>query len=270
LPYGIPVNIPLPGPGAIQARRANQTFASGSLIANVSTSSYNALQSKMEVRSWHGLTMMMNYTFAKGLGMVSNNSEPETSTVQNFQNVRAERGRTSLDVHQAFIGSVIYRIPTLRGGSPILRTVVGGWGVSNIITRQTGFPFTPTIGTDPANTGTSKRPNRLRSGTLSNPSINLWFDNTAFTVPQAYTFGNSGNNILTGPGLTNWDFALLRNFRFEAASRPLGLEFRAEFFNIANHPNFGLPVTNIQSATVGQILSAGTPRDIQFALKFSF
>jgi hypothetical protein len=64
--------------------------------------------------------------------------------------------------------------------------------------------------------------------------------------------------------------ALLRAFPFEALRRPMGLEFRAEFFNLANHPNFGLPVTNIQAATVGQILSAGTPRDIQFALKFSF
>ncbi len=268
LPFLVPVNIPLPGPGVIQARRANPAFSSGARVENVSTSSYNALQSKAEVRSWHGLTMMANYTFAKALGLTTN--DPGGSTVQDFTNVRAERGRTGLDIQQNFIASVIYRMPALRSSSAIVRSVLGGWGVSNIITRQTGFPFTPGIGTDPANTGTSRRPNRLRPGTLDNPTINRWFDSTAFGVPQLYTFGNSGNNILTGPGQTNWDFALLRTFRFEALRRGMGLEFRAEFFNLANHPNFGLPVTNIQSASVGQILGAGTPRDIQFALKFSF
>jgi hypothetical protein len=270
VPFSIPVNVPLPGPGAIQSRRANPSFSSGSRIENISTSSYNALQSKAEVRSWHGLTMMANYTFGKGLGLLSSNGEPETSTVQDFTNARVERGRGPLDIQQSFIASVIYRLPSKGWGSPLTRSVLGGWGISNIITRQTGFPFTPSIGTDPANTGTSKRPDRLQSGVLSNPSISRWFNTAAFSVPQLYTFGNSGNNILTGPALMNWDFALLRAFPFEAMRVPMGLEFRAEFFNLANHPNFGLPVTNIQAATAGQILSAGTPRDIQFGLKFSF
>jgi hypothetical protein len=214
--------------------------------------------------------MMANYTFGKGLGVVSNNGEPETSTVQDQTNMRAERGRTSLDLQQAFIASVIYRLPALRSSSFFVRSVLGNWGISNILTRQTGLPFTPNIGTDPANTGTSKRPNRVGSGVLANPSILHWFNAADFTVPQAYTFGNSGNNILSGPGLTNWDFALLRDFRFEAMRHSTALEFRAEFFNFTNHPNFGLPVTNIQSATVGQVLSAASPRDIQFALKFLF
>jgi len=105
---------------------------------------------------------------------------------------------------------------------------------------------------------------------LSNPSISRWFDSAAFSVQAPYTFGNSANYILSGPKLTNWDFALLRDFRLEARGRATELEFRAEFFNFPNHPNFGLTVANIQTATVGQILSAATPRDIQFGLKLSF
>ena len=93
------------------------------------------------------------------------------------------------------------------------------------------------------------------------------FDFTAFRVPAAYTYGNSGRNILYGRGFKNWDFIVLRNFRLREKAR---LQFRAEFFNFTNTPAFGGPVTNIQSKTVGNVLAAGEPRDVQLALKLSF
>jgi hypothetical protein len=83
-------------------------------------------------------------------------------------------------------------------------------------------------------------------------------------VPQAFTFGNSGRNILYRRGFKNWDFITVRNFPIREQLR---LQFRAEFFNFTNTPAFGGPVTNIQAANVGQILSAGEPRDIQLGLK---
>src|SRR5436190_21295293 len=132
---------------------------------------------------------------------------------------------------------------------------------------QSGLPFTPSIGTDPANTGTSLRPDRLASGKVGERTLFRDFDPWAFKVPAPFTYGNSGRNILYGRGFRNWDFIVVRNF---ALRETLRLQFRSEFFSFTNTPAFGGPVTNIEAATVGRILSAGEPRDIQFALKLSF
>lgn len=86
-------------------------------------------------------------------------------------------------------------------------------------------------------------------------------------MPGQFTFGNSGINILRGPGLVNWDAGLFKNFRLRERLR---LQFRAEFFNATNTAHFGNPTVNIQSPTAGKILSAATPGQIQFAMKLIF
>ncbi len=135
---------------------------------------------------------------------------------------------------------------------------------------QAGSPFTPIIYTDPANTGTPKRPNRIRNGSLSNPTVDGWFEVSAFAVPAPFTFGNSGVNIINGPALTNWDFGLFKNFTLGKLSEAARIQFRGEFFNFTNTPHFSQPVTSIQSPVAGKILSADAPRQIQFALKLIF
>ena len=90
---------------------------------------------------------------------------------------------------------------------------------------------------------------------------------SAFSVPAAYTYGNSGRNILYGPGFFNWDAVVMRNF---SVRERLNLQLRGEFFNLTNTPAFGNPVSNIQAPNAGQILSAGEPRDVQIALKLIF
>jgi len=181
--------------------------------------------------------------------------------------MKAERG--PYGPAQRFTLSLVYELPFLKKRSDFLGHAFGGWELTSIVTSQSGLPFTPTINTDPANTGTSKRPNRIASGELANPTINQWFDVSAFKVPAAFTYGNSGVNILTGPGTRNWDSGLFKNFRFLRAESTY-LQFRAEFFNFTNTPHFGAPTASIQSPTAGKILSAGTPRQIQFALKLAF
>ena len=142
-----------------------------------------------------------------------------------------------------------------------------GWELGGILSLQTGLPFTPSISTDSANTGTSRRPDRIGDGAVERRTLARDFDPTAYRLPAQYSYGNSGRNILYRRGFKNLDLVVLRRFKLgERAS----LQFRAEFFNFTNTPAFGAPVSNIQSATVGQILSAGEPRDIQFALKLSF
>jgi hypothetical protein len=146
------------------------------------------------------------------------------------------------------------------------------WELSSIITLQSGTPFTPVIAADTANVGaTFRRPDRIASGILEDRSIQRYFDVSAFRLPTPFNYGNSGRNILYGPGFKNLDAMIMRNFRFDLPWREnSNLQFRAEFFNFTNTPRFANPVTNIQTGTAGRILSAAAAREIQFSLKLMF
>jgi hypothetical protein len=267
-------NVPLPGPGSIQARRPNPLFAAGSHVTNTDDNSYNSLQTKFEIRTYRGLNLIASYTWSKVLDYQpqANPTNPREIVSTNQQDPNNPYGERSLDptnIAHRFTTGLVYESNFFKGRQDAFGWILKGWGITSIVTAQTGFPFNPTIGTDPANTGTSLRPNRLANGASSNPTLNQWFNVAAFAVPAAYTYGNSGLNILTGPGLKDWDLGLFR--RFPLFREDMGLEFRAEFFNLTNTPSFGNPVTNIQSALAGKVLTmSDNPREIQFSLKFHF
>jgi hypothetical protein len=124
---------------------------------------------------------------------------------------------------------------------------------------------TPTISTDRANTGVgAQRPNRIGSGALDNPTVEKWFDTSAFVLPAQFTYGDSGANILREGSYRNLDFSLFKRFGNK-------LEFRAECFNLTNTPSFNAPATAIDTATAGRVTSTfSTPRQFQFGLKFNF
>jgi hypothetical protein len=162
---------------------------------------------------------------------------------------------------------VVYRIP---GMSRWTRGFVG----SSIITAQSGHPFTPMLSTDNSNTGNTggnfgiDRPNVLFNPALSNPTPREWFNVSAFAIPARYTWGNSGRNILRGPGLANVDFALRRVFLLREG---ITLATEAQAFNMLNRVNFNLPDAFAdQPLTFGKIFSAKDPRQIQFALRLAF
>jgi hypothetical protein len=153
--------------------------------------------------------------------------------------------------------------------------ILGGWQASGIVSFQTGFPFTVQSGQDFANTGTlNARPDRTCSG-QGKKTVESWFDTSCFTTTALAAalasgqprFGNSGRNILDGPGVNNWDLALLKDFQI---SERFKLEFRSEFFNAFNYAHFGNPGAVVGNPTIGIITNAGEPRDIQFGLKLSF
>jgi hypothetical protein len=154
-----------------------------------------------------------------------------------------------------------------RGG--VLNALFGGWQVAGILTLRSGIPFTVTTSGGITNAGGSDRPNRIGDGTLSSDqrSIDRWFDLSAFKVQPQYTYGNSGRNILFGPGLTNIDFLLGKSFPLGEKRR---MQFRAESFNFSNTPGFGQPASNINGLGAGAITSTSNdPRRIQFGLKFT-
>jgi len=141
--------------------------------------------------------------------------------------------------------------------------------MQGILGRRSGLPFTPTISTDVANIGlSSERPNRRGSGERANPTPDIWFDKTAFTVPAAFTYGNSGRYILHAGPLRFLDMSLFKEFSPTEKSR---LQFRFETFNLTNTASFNPPGTAIDTASGGKVTStSNNPRQLQVALKYLF
>ncbi|MCI0628375.1 MAG: hypothetical protein L0387_43110 [Acidobacteria bacterium] len=159
------------------------------------------------------------------------------------------------------------RKPFLAKAAGFLGKLAGGWQVNGINTFSSGFPFTvsaaPVHGTG---AGVPQRANRLGDGRLpkSQRTVERYFDTSAFAQPPTGAQGNSGRNVLVGPGVNNWDFSIVKNNRI---SDKVMLQFRAEFFNLFNHPQFAQPVADVSSGAFGQIERAADGRDIQFGVK---
>jgi hypothetical protein len=182
------------------------------------------------------------------------------------------------------------------------RYVLGGWQVNGILTLRTGFPFTVAQGNTLNTFNSVVRPDRLRSGKLSNPTVNQWYDTEAFRLVTCQVdalasrchYGSSGNSVLDGPGAKNLDFSVFKNIPIKGERTRV--QFRAEFFNLFNTPNFNIPNRTLTSSTAflprvdpvtgaigpdpiqggrsagpGAITSLALPmRVIQFGLKFLF
>jgi hypothetical protein len=249
-------------------------------------SNYHSLFVRFEKPFNNGLTWLTSYNFSKAItnapqfrnaGGVNGS---ENSPAQDSFNLRAERGLAYYDTRQRLVQSVVFQLPFGRDkrflryglGSKIL----GGWETSGIITAQTGFPFTLNLRGDTAGVGAGTggifvRPNYI-SGTDptlsgSAQSTARWFNTSAFTSPAAGTFGSLGRNTMIGPGQVNADLILARYIRVKEGIR---LQFRAEFFNALNHPNYLLVGRIVNDPTFGQVLSQFDPRQLQFGLKVTF
>ena len=166
--------------------------------------------------------------------------------------------------------SALYELPFFKSSGGLARWALGNWQVNGILTWQAGFPFTVLDTSDPNKDGQpTDRPNQV--GNPFGPGTRTpqkWFDAAAFVHPPTGTDGLVGRNSLTGPGISNLDFSLFKNFPITERQN---FQFRAEFFNLFNHPNFDIPVNDFNSPAVGQIHNTRLPnRQVQFALRYSF
>jgi len=257
------VNVPLPGPGAIQPRRPFPDFDLVFWNEQSGFSNYNALQAKLERRVTAGLTLMASFTWSKSIDLDTSN----TSTGTNPYDFSLDRGLSDFNSPRVFTVSSLYELPFFKERKGVVRHVLGGWNVGNIVNLRDGYPFTPGWSGDSANTGLGSRPNRTCDGTLDNPTIDRWFDTNCFGAPTQFTYGNSGRNILRGPKFINWDSGVHKDFSLSERFR---LQFRTEFFNLLNHPNFGLPQAIINAGTPAVISNAAPGRIVQFALKLYY
>ena len=269
-------NVAFPGPGPVPPRQPYPSYGTISAWEPRGFSNYDGLQLSAEKRFSGGLSFLAAYTWSKSLdeGAGGNSSTGESRiNIQNPRDVRADYGLSNFDYGQRFTLSLVYEPPFghgrrfLNNPSRVADGVLGGWQATSIVTAQSGAPFSVSLANPTANTGTFTRPNRICDGNLptDQQSINKWYDVACFVNPPLYTFGDTGRNVLIGPGLFAWDLGADKDFRL---NEQLGLQFRSEFFNILNRPNFGLPSGSIGSDAAGTITTVITnARQIQFALR---
>jgi outer membrane receptor protein involved in Fe transport len=269
---------PTPGPGDIQSRRPYPQYSGFTDIVNRGNSTFHALEIKAEKRLSHGLMFLSSFTFSKSI-----NDQPEiccnSPWPQNSYNVASEKGLSDFDQKFRWVTSFDYQIPVGKGqhylnSSRAADLILGGWHLGGIFTWHTGFYFSPAMGYDPSNTGSQglTRTDRVCDGNLPSGqrSVDLWFNPSCFPLPSGYAFGNSGKNVLIGPGQVNGDMSLRKVFSITERVRT---EFRAEFFNAFNHPIFAQPdnyITDGPGATGTITSTAGVNRQIQLALKVLF
>ncbi len=262
--------------------RPNPSFGNITLQTDSGFSSYNALQLSFIRRAGKiGLSFQANYSFGHAIDDVE---DPGifASDPQNPNNIKAERGNSSGDVRQNFTFNLLYGVP-LGEGHRFLSSGFGGklftgWRVSALGILRTGVADTVYIGTNTFGNGDfiNQRPNCVAGvDPYARPQTTTdWLNPAAFSMPAAGTFGNCGRNTIYGPNFRNVDFSVLKETKLGGSRN---IEFRAEFFNIFNHPAFAQPDTTFGTPgfgeifnTLGRTLGAGTSRQIQFALRFSF
>jgi hypothetical protein len=235
--------------------------------------SYNSFQSKFEKRYHNGVALKGAFTWSKDID-VGCADFWEACDIQDGHNLRAERANSSLNVPLVVTVSAVYKLPFGKG-SQYLNTgvpaaLVGGWQANGILSDHSGTPYTPGLTFDNTNSGGGgQRPNEVADPNSGfTRSINEWFNTAAYVHPAAYTYGNVGRNSMRGPAFNNLDASFFRNFTI---FRESSFQFRAEFFNIFNHTNFGNPDATVGDSSYGTIRSqSGNSRQIQFAGKITF
>jgi len=265
------------------------------LQATDSKSWYNSFQISWNRRFAQGFTLLASYTFAKSLDeatptmtLIETAGHPKTR--MNSEDLSLDKGLSAFDVRHSFTTSFLWN-PSVELDSAAAGAIFRDWQLGCFLNLASGHPFTPLVSFNNSRSGvagsTSRadRPN-LKPGYDKNPNVgklDLWYDPNAFQLPEPGFFGNLGRNTVTGPGYSNVDFTLSRDFPISSVSDDFRIQFRAEFFNLLNHPNFDLPGNSGSVVAASYIFtnSSGQPnlgatrpiktvsnsREIQFGLK---
>lgn len=240
---------------------------------------YNGLVLAAERKMRNGLYFQVSHTWAKNLTDKHTEGEAGTTT-QNIYDRRADWGDYAFTRRHRFVASAAWDLPfgpgRGRATSGLAKHLAGGWTISLFGLLQTGPYFNPTFsGRDPANVGASGgRPDRIANGNLDNPTISRWFDTSAFVVPpvNAGRFGNSGVNVLRGPGTRVLHMGFFKKVH---VSERATLQLEGTFTNILNHTNFANPDANISAASAGVIQATQTmegagPRTTRLGIRLDF
>jgi hypothetical protein len=194
----------------------------------------------------HALTFLVTYTWSKSIDVLMSGYFYEGSTIQDPNNINADKAVSGYDVTHMLNFSCVYALLLGKGqrwrtGSRALKYLVGNWQVNGILTFDSGVPYCIYMQGDTANTGNApsyERLNLVGNPDLTTPTLGEWFNTAALVLPPEYTFGNEGRNILPGTWTKNLDAWIFREFPITETKR---LEFTAEAFNAPNYMQYGTP-----------------------------
>jgi len=262
--------------------RVNTAYNSLQLADNLADSHYHALQTSLNRRFSSNWQAQVSYTFSKSIDDSSGTYGLDGGGISsNPLSVRADTGLSNFNRTHNFRASGIYSVPFKVHG--FAGQVVNGWQLTGVFTYLSGAPFNPTSATNRVFTGTGQnagRPDIIAGCDLyANQSLHgLWFNPGCFALQPVGTYGNAGRDIVIGPNLWNLDNSLTKDWKVTKISEQFAVQFRAEAFNILNHPSFQLLPTNMTifqgaavNASAGKLQATNSsPRQIQLGLKITF
>jgi hypothetical protein len=265
------INAGSPGTTNVTANRPYPHFAQINLLETNQISQYNALQVTAERRA-HGLGFLASYTYSHAL----DESTGSPGSVVNPYDIRADYGKSDLNIPNRFVASATYLLPFKSSGK--LNSFVEGWQLNTILNYFDGLPFSVSASNGVGDGLTPRAQLVAGNGNTSLPSgqrtRQRWFNTAAFANPVAGTWGNSGRNIIQGPGTKTVDFSLFKNTHLTESKV---LQLRAEFFNLFNTPQFDNPSATVGTGAFGTISAAGSEssfqrieRQVQLAAKINF
>lgn len=270
------VNPAIFGRGATVAntndRRPYRAFGNVTEIRDGARAWYNSMQLTLQKQLGSAFTFTSNYTLSKSIDSSSFAQDGGVTEGPDPFNRRLNRAVSDFDALHRFNTSLLWRLPFFERSSGFTKALLGGWQYNSILNLESGLPYSITDTRDQGlGTGAGVRADLvgdpdLGDGRAKSEWLNRYFNTAAFALPVEGTFGTSGRNILRGR-FFNVDASLIKEFSF---AEQRAVQFRAEFFNLFNRANFGTPTTTLNSPTLGRILSAGSPRILQFGLKLAF
>jgi hypothetical protein len=246
--------------GTLDDRRPFPAFRNIFQFETSASSISHAAEVRAERKLRSGLSFTAAYRFSRSI----DDATLISILPQDSHNLRAERALSDFHVKHRFIFSSTYALPGRRFA------LIKGWQLQVVGTMQSGTPLGAIVSADVSGTGSPivNRPNLVGNPNISNPTPLRFFDPAAFQIPDAGTFGNSGRNVIIGPGIENVDAALVRSIRLSDSTK---VQFRTDFYNVLNHPNFVAPPTMqnfADSPDFGALFVARSPRIVQIGLKF--
>ena len=268
-------NVPEPGPGSIQARRAIPQLGPIRSIRFDGKSIYHGLTLRAEQRLRNNISYNISYTLSTSKDDASSPgpTESETNFPQNVRNIFDETGewaQSSFDHRHQLVMSGTYLLPFFANGAGLKKALLGDWRISGALFSQSGAPFTVNLGVDQANIGAgpAQRPDQIRDPNLPSGQRmpTRWFDTDAFVLQAPFSFGNAPRNSVIGPGFASLDLVVAKTWEVGRAN----LEFRWEMFNTLNRANFDIPNRTFGTANFGRIFSAKSPREMQLGLRLAF
>ncbi len=229
------------------------------------SSNYNSLQTGLIYRTSRA-QINLAYTYSKTLGTINPHGGGNTygSTIQNPRNVAAEYGPLDFDFTHVFTGTWVYNVPLFENSSKPIETVLGHWTFAGLALLQSGFALSPGLAT--SHRGRATRPNQV-APIHKIGKLNDWFSTNSFAAPKYGFFGDASNGSIRGPGQISFNVALYKTFPITTR---LNMQFRAEAFNVLNHPNFTSVSTSVGAGNYGQVTGAADPRIMEFALKLMY